>query len=254
VAAPPFKILVPIKQVIDAYARVRIKPDHTGVDTANVKLAMNPFCLVAVEEAIRIRETGKAGEVVVVTAGSERAREVLVTALAMGADRTIHLHTDGDIQPPGVARLLAHVVVRESPRLIILGKQAIDDDNNQTGQMLAGLLGWPQATSASRVEFDDDRVIVTREIDGGTAVVALRLPALISAELRLNEPRYTGLTDMVKARKKPVEDIKAADLGLNNPPALKTLRVDAAPPRKPGLKVASVSELIDKLRNEAKVI
>ena len=248
------KIIVPIKRVIDANVRVRVKSDETGVETANVKMAINPFCEIAVEEAVRIKEAGKAQEIVVVTAGSSQSQDILRTALAMGADRAIHIETEQHLQPLAVAKLLRAVVEKESPQIVILGKQAIDDDNNQTGQMLSALLGWPQATFASRVDLEDGRVEVTREVDGGLETLSLQLPAVITTDLRLNEPRYVKLPNIMKAKKKPLDVLKPADLGIEIAEGLKVLKVVEPPKRSAGIKVADVAELVDKLKNEAKVI
>lgn len=248
------KIIVPIKRVIDANVRVRVKSDETGVETANVKMAINPFCEIAVEEAVRIKEAGKAEEIIVVTAGSSQCQDVLRTALAMGADRAILIETEKHLQPLAVAKLLKAVAEKESPQIFILGKQAIDDDNNQTGQMLSALLGWPQATFASRVDLEDSRVEVTREVDGGLETLSLQLPAVITTDLRLNEPRYVKLPNIMKAKKKPLDVIKPADLGVELPEDLKLLKVVEPPKRSAGIKVADVAELIDKLKNEAKVL
>jgi electron transfer flavoprotein beta subunit len=248
------KIIVPVKRVIDANVRVRVKSDQSGVETANVKMAINPFCEIAVEQAIRFKEAGLAQEVVVVTIGASQSQDILRTALAMGADRAILIETEPAPQPLAVARLLKTLADREAPRLFILGKQAIDDDNNQTGQMLSALLGWPQATFASRIELADDRALVTREIDGGLETLSLRLPAVITTDLRLNEPRYIKLPDIMKAKKKPLDVLKPADLGMAMPPGLKTLKVVEPPKRSAGIKVADVAELVHKLKNEAKVI
>jgi electron transfer flavoprotein beta subunit len=248
------KVLVSIKRVIDANVRVRVKSDGSGVETANIKMAMNPFCEIAVEEAIRLREAGKATEIVAVTIGSNACQDILRTALAMGADRAILIETPDEPQPLAVARLLQALVKRESPQLAILGKQAIDGDNNQTGQMLAALLGWPQGTFASKIEPADGRVNVTREIDGGLETVSLRLPAVATTDLRLNEPRYVKLPSIMQARKKPLEVLKPAELGVDIAPRFKVLKVEEPAPRSGGKKVASVQELVDKLRNERKVI
>jgi len=248
------KILVSIKRVIDANVRARVKSDGSGVETANVKMAMNPFCEIAVEEAIRLKEAGKAVEVVAVTIGTGVCQDILRTALAMGADRAILVEASEDAQPLGIAKALKAVVARESPQLIVLGKQAIDGDNNQTGQMLAALLGWPQGTFASKVELGDGRVNVTREVDGGLETVSLRLPAVVTTDLRLNEPRYVKLPSIMQARKKPLEVLKPADLGVDLAPRFKVLKVEEPPTRSGGRKVASVQELVDKLRNERKVI
>ena len=248
------KIIVPIKRVIDANVRVRVKSDETGVETANVKMAINPFCEIAVEEAVRIKEAGKAEEIIVVTAGSSQSQDILRTALAMGADRAIHIETEQHLQPLAVAKLLKALVEKESPQMVILGKQAIDDDNNQTGQMLSALLGWPQATFASRVDLEDGRVEVTREVDGGLETLSLLLPAVITTDLRLNEPRYVKLPNIMKAKKKPLDVLKPADLGIEIGEGLKVLKVVEPPKRSAGIKVADVAELVDKLKNEAKVL
>jgi electron transfer flavoprotein beta subunit len=248
------KILVPVKRVIDAYVTVRVKADGTGVETANVKMSMNPFCEIAVEEAIRIRDAGKATEVVVVTAGPAACQETLRTALAMGADRAIHIQADSQLEPLIIAKLLKAVVTKESPGLILTGKQAIDNDNNQTGQMLAALLGWAQATFASKVELGADRATVTREIDGGHETLDIKLPAIITTDLRLNEPRYATLPNIMKAKKKPMDVLKAEELGVDLAPRTKLLKVSEPPKRKAGIKVKTVEELVDKLKNEAKVI
>jgi len=248
------KILVPIKRVIDANVRVRVKADRSGVETANVKMAMNPFCEIAVEEAVRLQEAGKAREIVAVTIGTGQCQDILRTALAIGADRAILVETAEDAQPLGIAKVLKALVERESPDLIILGKQAIDDDNNQTGQMLAALLGWPQGTFASRVEPAAGRVAVTREVDGGLETVSLKLPAVVTTDLRLNEPRYVKLPNIMKAKKKPLDVIRPQDLGVDMTPRLKVLKVEDPPARSGGVKVASAQELVAKLRGEAKVI
>ncbi len=248
------KILVSVKRVIDYNVRARVKADGSGVDLANVKMAMNPFDEIAVEEAVRLKEAGKAAEVVAVSLGETKCQEQLRTALALGADRAIHVETTVELQPLAVAKLLRAVVAREMPRLVILGKQAIDDDANQTGQMLAALLDWPQATFASRVTLAADTVEVMREIDGGLETLALTLPAVITTDLRLNEPRYATLPNIMKAKKKPLDVLTPADLGVDPAPRLMTLEVEEPPPRQAGIRVGSVAELVDKLRNEAKVI
>jgi electron transfer flavoprotein beta subunit len=248
------KILVAVKRVIDYNVRVRVKSDQTGVETANVKMAINPFCEIAVEEAVRLQEAGKAKEIVAVSIGPSQCQEVLRTALAMGADRALHYETDVELQPLAIARLLQHAVQKEQPDLVILGKQAIDGDNNQTGQMLAALLGWPQGTFASKLEFDGNQAIVTREIDGGLETVALDLPAVVTTDLRLNEPRYLKLPNIMKAKKKPLDVVPAAGTGVELASPLKVLRVTEPPRRSGGVKVASVQELVDRLRNEAKVL
>lgn len=248
------KILVAVKRAIDYNVRARPKADGSGVDLANVKMSMNPFDEIAVEEAVRLQEAGKASEIVVVSMGSKACQETLRTALAMGADRGVLVETDEDLQPLAVAKLLKSIVEREEPRLVIMGKQAIDDDSNQTGQMLAALLGWPQGTFACKVELGDDEVIVTREVDGGNQTVALKLPAVVTTDLRLNEPRYVKLPNIMKAKKKPLDTLTPEELGVDVAPRLKVLKVAEPPPRKAGVKVADVAELVDKLRNEAKVI
>ncbi|MGE0120232.1 MAG: electron transfer flavoprotein subunit beta/FixA family protein [Dongiaceae bacterium] len=248
------KVLVAVKRVIDANVKVRVKADGTGVETANVKMAMNPFCEIGVEEAIRLKEAGKATEIVAVSCGGPQCQETIRTALAMGADRGIHVQTDVELQPLAVAKLLKAVVAKEQPGLVILGKQAIDDDCNQTGQMLAGLLGWPQATFASKLAVEDGGFTVTREVDAGLEVVKLKAPALITTDLRLNEPRYASLPNIMKAKKKPIEALTPDALGVEVAPRLKTLKVIEPSKRKAGVKVKSVAELVDKLRNEVKVI
>ncbi|MDG4585232.1 MAG: electron transfer flavoprotein subunit beta/FixA family protein [Candidatus Competibacter sp.] len=248
------KILVAVKRVVDYNVKVRAKADGTGVETANVKMSMNPFDEIAVEEAVRLQEAGKAQEIVAVSLGVAACQDTIRTALAMGADRGILVETDAELQPLAVAKLLKAVVEKENPDLVILGKQAIDDDANQTGQMLAALLGWPQGTFASKVELGDGTVNVTREIDGGLETVALKLPALVTTDLRLNEPRFVKLPNIMKAKKKPLEVLKPADLGVDVAPRLVTLKVQEPPKRQAGIKVGSVAELVDKLRNEAHVI
>ncbi len=248
------KVLVAVKRVIDANVKVRVKADGTGVETANVKMAMNPFCEIAVEEALRLKEAGKATEIVAVSCGAQASQETIRTALAMGADRGVHVLTDVELQPLAVAKLLKAVIAKEQPGLVILGKQAIDDDCNQTGQMLAGLLGWPQATFASKIAVEDGSFTVTREVDAGLEVIKLKAPALITTDLRLNEPRYASLPNIMKAKKKPIEALTPDALGVDVAPRVKTLKVVEPAKRKSGVKVKSVSELVDKLRNEAKVI
>jgi len=248
------KVLVPVKRVIDFNVKVRVKPDGSGVDTANVKMSMNPFDEIAVEEAVRLKEKSIATEIVAITCGITACQETLRTALALGADRAILIETGVDLQPLAVAKLLKAIVDRESPQLVILGKQAIDDDANQVGQMLAALLGWPQATFASKVDIADGRATVKREIDGGLETVEMNLPAVITTDLRLNEPRYATLPNIMKAKKKPLEVIKPDALGVDVTPRLATLKVVEPPKRKGGGKVADVKELVSKLRNEAKVI
>jgi electron transfer flavoprotein beta subunit len=248
------KILVPVKRVVDYNVKVRVKADGSGVDIAGVKMSMNPFDEIAVEEAIRLREKGVATEIVAVSLGIAACAETIRTALAMGADRGVLVETDVELQPLAVAKLLKALVDKEAPRLVILGKQAIDDDMNATGQMLAALLGWPQATFASKVTIDGDAIKVTREVDGGLETIAAQLPAIVTTDLRLNEPRYASLPNIMKARKKPIETVKPADLGVDPAPRLRVLKVAEPPRRQAGRKVASVAELVSKLRNEAKVI
>ena len=248
------KLLVAVKRVIDYNVKVRVKADQTGVDLANVKMSMNPFDEIAVEEAVRLKEAGIATEVVVVSLGVTQAQETLRTALAMGADRGILVQTDAELQPLAVAKLLKAVVDKEAPQLVILGKQAIDDDSNQTGQMLAALLDWPQATFASKVAVAGGEATVTREIDGGLETLAISLPAIITTDLRLNEPRYASLPNIMKAKKKPLDVIDPASLGVDIAPRLTTLKVTEPAKRQGGVKVASVSDLVAKLRTEAKVI
>jgi len=248
------KVLVPVKRVVDYNVKVRVKSDGSGVDIANVKMSMNPFDEIAVEEAVRLKEKGAAGEVIAVTCGVAQCQETLRTALAIGADRAIHVLTDVELQPLAVAKLLKALVDREQPGLIILGKQAIDDDANQTGQMLAALADLPQATFASKVEVAGDRVAVTREVDGGSQTLSLSLPAVITTDLRLNEPRYVTLPNIMKAKKKPLETVSPDDLGVDVTPRLKTLKVAEPARRGAGVKVADVAALVDKLKNEAKVI
>jgi len=248
------KILVAVKRVVDYNVKIRVKADQTGVDTANVKMSMNPFDEIAVEEAIRIKEAGKAEEIVVVSVGVAQCQETIRYGLALGADRGILLQTDENPQPLAVAKLLQFVVGKESPDLVIMGKQAIDDDSNQTGQMLSALLDWSQATFASKVELGDGEASVTREIDGGLETIKINLPAVITTDLRLNEPRYAKLPNIMKAKKKPLEVIEVAATGVDIAPRLVTLKVTEPPQREAGIKVASVAELVDKLRNEAKVI
>ena len=248
------KILVPIKRVVDYNVKVRVKPDGSGVDTANVKMSMNPFDEIAVEEAVRLRERGIATEIVAVSCGAQACQETLRTALAIGADRAILVQSDVELQPLAVAKLLAAVVARESPGLVILGKQAIDDDANQVGQMLAALLDWPQATFASKVDIAGGTATVKREVDGGLETVEMALPGVVTTDLRLNEPRYATLPNIMKAKKKPLDTLDPAGLGVDVAPRLATLRVVDPPGRKGGGKVADVAELVSRLRNEAKVL
>ena len=248
------KCLVTVKRVIDPYVKVRVKSDGTGVETANVKMAMNPFCEIAVEQAVRMKEAGTVTEIVAVSIGVQQCQETLRTAMAMGADRGILVETAADVQPLAIAKLLKAVVAKEQPKLVIMGKQAIDDDSNQTGQMLAALLGWPQATFASKVVLEDGKAVVTREVDGGLETLSLTLPAIITTDLRLNEPRYVTLPNIMKAKKKPLETVKPEDLGVDVTPRLKTLKVSEPPKRSAGVKVADVKTLVEKLKTEAKVL
>ncbi|MBT8446462.1 MAG: electron transfer flavoprotein subunit beta/FixA family protein [Gammaproteobacteria bacterium] len=248
------KVLVPIKKVIDAYVNIRVKSDNTGVETANVKMSMNPFCEIAVEEAVRMKEAGSVEEIVAVTVGAATAQDTLRTALAMGADRAILVEHDGPAEPLGIAKALAAVVKQEEPDMVILGKQAIDDDNSQTGQMLAALLGWPQATFASEVTAEDGKLQVTREIDGGLETLSVDLPAVVTTDLRLNEPRYVKLPNIMKAKKKPLDVLTTAELGVDLTPRVSVLKVEEPPTRSAGIKVESVADLVDKLKNDAKVI
>jgi electron transfer flavoprotein beta subunit len=248
------KVLVPVKRVVDFNVKVRVKSDGSGVDIANVKMSMNPFDEIAIEEAMRLKEAGKVTEVIAVSCGVAQCQETLRTAMAIGADRGILVETDADLQPLAVAKLLKALADKEQPQLIILGKQAIDDDCNQTGQMLAALLGWPQATFASKVVLEDGKATVTREVDGGLETIALTLPAIITTDLRLNEPRYVTLPNIMKAKKKQLDVFKPADLDVDVTPRLKTLKVTEPPKRSAGIKVPDVATLVAKLRNEAKVI
>ncbi|MCW5229900.1 electron transfer flavoprotein subunit beta/FixA family protein [Verminephrobacter eiseniae] len=248
------KVMVPVKRVVDYNVKVRVKSDHTGVDIANVKMSMNPFDEIAVEEAVRLKEKGLVTEVIAVSCGVAQCQETLRTAMAIGADRAILVQTDVPLQPLAVAKLLQALVAREQPALIILGKQAIDDDANQTGQMLAALADLPQATCASKVELAPDRLEVTREVDGGLETLALTLPAVITTDLRLNEPRYITLPNIMKAKKKPLDTVTPDDLGVDVAPRLTTLKVSEPAKRGAGVKVADVAALVEKLRNEAKVI
>ena len=248
------KILVPVKRVVDYNVKVRVKSDGSGVDIANVKMSMNPFDEIAVEEAVRLRQKGAATEIVAVSCGVSQCQETLRTAMAIGADRGILVETNEELQPLAVAKLLKALIDKEQPGLVILGKQAIDDDCNQTGQMLAALAGLPQATFASKVELASDKAAVTREVDGGLETLSLTLPAVITADLRLNEPRYVTLPNIMKAKKKPLDTIKPEDLGVQVAPRLKTLKVTEPAKRGAGVKVADVAALVEKLKNEAKVI
>lgn len=248
------KVLVPVKRVVDYNVKVRVKSDGTGVDIANVKMSMNPFDEIAVEEAVRLKEKGAVTEVIAVSCGITQCQETLRTAMAIGADRAILVETSEELQPLAVAKLLKALVDKEGPSLVILGKQAIDDDCNQTGQMLAALTGMPQGTFASKVDVAGDKVHVTREVDGGLETVALSLPAVVTTDLRLNEPRYVTLPNIMKAKKKPLDIVKPADLGVDVTPRIKTLKVSEPPKRGAGVKVADVAALVAKLKNEAKVI
>jgi electron transfer flavoprotein beta subunit len=248
------KILVPVKRVVDFNVKVRVKPDGSGVDTANVKMSMNPFDEIAVEESVRLKEKGIATEIVAVSCGVAACQETLRTALALGADRALLVESDAELQPLAIAKLLKAIVDKESPKIVILGKQAIDDDNNQTGQMLAALLDWPQAAFASKVEIEGDKAKVTREIDGGLEMLEISLPAIVTTDLRLNEPRYATLPNIMKAKKKPLETLKPDALGVDVTPRVRTIKVAEPPKRKGGGRVADVAELVAKLRNEAKII
>ncbi|MGF6878077.1 electron transfer flavoprotein subunit beta/FixA family protein [Paraburkholderia sp. MM5477-R1] len=248
------KIFAAVKRVVDYNVKVRVKADQTGVDIGNVKMSMNPFDEIAVEAATRLKEAGKASEVVALTCGPAQSAETLRTALAIGADRGLHIQTDVELQPLAVAKLLKAAVEREQPQLVILGKQAIDDDAGQTGQLLAALLDWPQATFASHIEIGAETATVTREVDGGLEIIELQLPAIVTTDLRLNEPRYVTLPNIMKAKKKPIDTVSPAELGVDPAPRLKTLKVVEPAVRQAGVRVADVAALIDKLKNEAKVI
>ena len=248
------KILVPVKRVVDYNVKVRVKPDQSGVDLANVKMSMNPFCEIAVEEAIRLKEKGVATEIIAVSIGPAQAQETIRTALAMGADRGILVQTDDTVEPLAVAKILKAIADEENPDIVLLGKQAIDDDSNQTGQMLAALLDWPQGTFASEVAIADGKANVTREIDGGLQTVALQMPAVITTDLRLNEPRYASLPNIMKAKRKPIDTKPPADYGVDIAPRLEVLKVTEPPKREAGIKVESVAELVAKLKDEAGVI
>jgi electron transfer flavoprotein beta subunit len=248
------KLLVPVKRVVDYNVKIRVKADGSGVELANVKMSMNPFDEIAVEEAIRLKEKGKATEIVAVSIGPQQAQETLRTALAMGADRAILVKTDAHVEPLAVAKILKAIVEKESPELVILGKQAIDDDSNQTGQMLAALLGWPQGTFAFKVEFGDGAIDVTREVDGGLQTVTLKLPAIVTTDLRLNEPRYASLPNIMKAKKKPLEELTPEALGVDVTPRIKVLKTVEPAGRKAGVKVESAEVLVQKLKVEAGVI
>jgi electron transfer flavoprotein beta subunit len=248
------KVLVTVKRVVDPYVKVRVKADGSGVETANVKMTMNPFCEIAVEQAVRMKEAGIVTEIVAVSIGVQQCQETLRTAMAMGADRGILVETAEEIQPLAVAKVMKAIVEKEQPRLVIMGKQAIDDDSNQSGQMLAALLGWPQATFISNIEIAGDNAEITREIDGGLEKLTVKLPAVATADLRLNEPRYVTLPNIMKAKKKPLEVLKPDALGVDVAPRLKTLKVQEPPKRSAGVKVNDVADLVNKLKNEARVI
>ncbi|GBF26106.1 electron transfer flavoprotein subunit beta [bacterium MnTg02] len=248
------KIMVPVKRVVDYNVKIRVKADGTGVELNNVKMSMNPFDEIAVEEAIRLKEAQKAEEIVAVSVGPEKAQETIRTALAMGADRGIHVLCDDMVEPLAVAQLLKAIVEEEHPDLLILGKQAIDDDSNQTGQMLAALLNWPQGTFASKIELNGDRILVTREVDGGLQTLDLQMPAVVTTDLRLNEPRYASLPNIMKAKKKPIDKKTPEELGVDVTPRLKILRTEEPPGREAGIKVESVADLVEKLRSDAGVL
>jgi electron transfer flavoprotein beta subunit len=248
------RVLVPVKRVIDYNVKVRVKADQSGVDLANVKMSMNPFDEIAVEEAIRLKEKGKVTEIVAVSIGPQQATETIRTALAMGADRGILVKAEGDVEPLAVAKILKAICNVEQPGLVILGKQAIDDDSNQTGQMLAALLGWPQGTFAHKLDLADGKALVEREIDGGLQTVEIKTPAIVTTDLRLNEPRYASLPNIMKAKKKPIDEKSPADYGVDTAPRLKVLKVSEPPKRQAGVKVKTAAELVDKLKNEAGVI
>jgi electron transfer flavoprotein beta subunit len=248
------KVLVPVKRVIDYNVKIRVKGDNTGVETANVKMSMNPFDEISVEEAIRMKEAGTVEEIIVVSMGVQQCQETIRTALAMGADRGIHVKSDEDLEPLAVAKLLKALVDKESPELVILGKQAIDDDSNQTGQMLGALLGWSQGTFASKIEFAGATAKITREVDSGLETIEVDLPTIVTVDLRLNEPRYASLPNIMKAKKKPIDEVSPADLGVDTAPRLQTLKVEEPPVRQAGVMVDSVAALVDKLKNEARVI
>jgi electron transfer flavoprotein beta subunit len=248
------KALVAVKRVVDYNVKVRVKADHTGVETANVKMSMNPFDEIAVEEALRLREAGTVEEVIAVSCGIQQCQETIRTALAMGADRGVLVLTDVELQPLAVAKLLKAVIQKESPEIVIIGKQAIDDDCNQTGQMLAALLGWPQATFASKLTISNSSAEVTREVDGGLETVKLKMPAVVTTDLRLNEPRYASLPNIMKAKKKPIDVVSPEDLGVDVTPRLVTLKVEEPVKRQGGVKVGSIEELVTKLKTEARVI
>jgi electron transfer flavoprotein beta subunit len=248
------KILVPVKRVVDYNVKIRVKPDGSGVDIANVKMSMNPFDEISVEEAIRLKEAGHAEEIIAVSIGPQKSQETLRTALAMGADRAILYKTDINVEPLAVAKILKHAVEQEKPGLVILGKQAIDDDSNQTGQMLAALLNWPQATFAFKITVKDGALEVTREVDGGLQTLSLKMPAIVTTDLRLNQPRYASLPNIMKAKKKPLDEHDAAALGIDLEPKVKVVKTTEPPVRKAGIKVKTAGELVEKLRTEAGVL
>ena len=248
------KIVVPVKRVIDPYVNIRVKSHQTGVETENVKMSMNPFCEIAVEEAIRLKESGNCTEIVAVSIGNQSCQETIRTALAMGADRGIHILTDETLEPISIAKILARIVEEESPKLVITGKQAIDGDNNQTGQMLAALTSMPQGTFASKIEIEGEKIKVTREIDGGLQTINLNMPAIITTDLRLNEPRYASLPNIMKAKKKPIDQKSPSDYGVDTAPRVKVLKVIEPPKRQAGIKVENIGELVEKLKNEAGVL
>jgi len=248
------KILVPVKRVIDPYVSIRVKSDQTGVETENVKMSMNPFCEIAIEEAIRLKEASSASEIIAVSIGNQTCQETIRTALAMGADKGIHVLTDEVLEPLSIAKILAKIIEEESPGLVITGKQAIDGDNNQTGQMLAALTDMPQGTFASKIEIEGEKINVTREVDGGLQTIKLNMPAIITTDLRLNEPRYASLPNIMKAKKKPIDQKSPQDYGINTAPRLKVLKVVEPPKRQAGIKVENITDLVDKLKNEVGVI
>ncbi|MDG2312479.1 MAG: electron transfer flavoprotein subunit beta/FixA family protein [Alphaproteobacteria bacterium] len=248
------KVLVPVKRVIDYNVKIRVKADKTGVETSNVKMSMNPFDEISVEEAIRMKESGAVEEIIIVSIGVQQCQETIRTALAMGADRGIHVKSDEDLEPLAIAKILKHLVEKESPEVVILGKQAIDDDSNQTGQMLAALLGWSQGTFASKIEFTADKAKITREIDSGLENIEVVLPTILTVDLRLNEPRYASLPNIMKAKKKPIDELTPDQLNVDTTPRLETLSVEEPPVRQAGVMVDSVAALVEKLKNEARVI
>ena len=248
------KVLVPVKRVIDYNVKIRVKADKTGVETSNVKMSMNPFDEISVEEAIRMKESGVVEEIIIVSIGVQQCQETIRTGLAMGADRGIHVKSDEDLEPLAIAKILKHLVEKESPKVVILGKQAIDDDSNQTGQMLAALLGWSQGTFASKIEFNGDKANITREIDSGLENIEVSLPTILTVDLRLNEPRYASLPNIMKAKKKPIDEFTPDELNVDTKPRLETLSVEEPPVRQAGVMVESVTALVEKLKNEARVI